>query len=385
MKQPPSLDLALAAAAVAVTAVEGWALLPIYGPTWFVLAYVATCLGLSVTVALRRVFRRSMFCVSYALLAVMGVVVWAAPVNLGVSPLIVCAPLSLAVVARWDPPAWGAAALLLGLLGVLIAPTHRMPAPSHGLDAVMVLVMAGTYVWCTGRRRVALDYDRRLAEQREVMMVEAAAAQDRARAEERSRIARELHDVVAHSLTVVNVQAATALALGDPAGGRAALATIRDVSRQALAETRAVVHMLRTTETMDVSGELRTIVEVVDQVRAAGVQVECDLPDAAVLDGWQQQWPVATRLAVVRLVQESLTNVLRHGGKQASLTLGVDGSRVTLQVSNPLRADEPPHPPGFGLVGMRERVDLLGGSFAAGAVGERFLVTATIPVSQEVR
>ncbi|WP_394275000.1 sensor histidine kinase [Luteococcus sp.] len=260
-----------------------------------------------------------------------------------------------------------------------------MPAPSYGLDAVMVLVMAGTYVWCTGRRRVALDYDRRLAEQREVMMVEAAAAQDRARAEERSRIARELHDVVAHSLTVVNVQAATALALGDPAGGRAALATIRDVSRQALAETRAVVHMLRTTETMDVSGELRTIVEVVDQVRAAGVQVECDLPDAAVLDGWQQQWPVATRLAVVRLVQESLTNVLRHGGKQASLTLGVDGSRVTLQVSNPLRADEPPHPPGFGLVGMRERVDLLGGSFAAGAVGERFLVTATIPVSQEVR
>lgn len=385
MKQPPSLDLALAAAAVAVTAVEGWALLPIYGPTWFVLAYVATCLGLSVTVALRRVFRRSMFCVSYALLAVMGVVVWAAPVNLGVSPLIVCAPLSLAVVARWDPPAWGAAALLLGLLGVLIAPTHRMPAPSHGLDAVMVLVMAGTYVWCTGRRRVALDYDRRLAEQREVMMVEAAAAQDRARAEERSRIARELHDVVAHSLTVVNVQAATALALGDPAGGRAALATIRDVSRQALAETRAVVHMLRTTETMDVSGELRTIGEVIDQVRAAGVQVESNLPDAAMLERWQLQWPVATRLAVVRLVQESMTNVLRHGGKQARITLGADTSHLTLRVTNGLRPDAAPHPPGFGLAGMRERVDLLGGSFTAGPAGKVFEVKATIPLDEGVR
>ena len=110
-----------------------------------------------------------------------------------------------------------------------------MPAPSYGVDAVMVLVMAGTYVWCTGRRRVALDYDRRLVEQHDVMVLEAAAAQDRARAEERSRIARELHDVVAHSLTVVNVQAATALAVGDPAGERTALETIRGVSRQALA------------------------------------------------------------------------------------------------------------------------------------------------------
>lgn len=379
------MDLALAAAAVAVAAIEGWALVPIYGPTWFVLAYVATCLGLSVTVALRRVFRRSMFCVSYALLAVMGVVVWAAPVNLGVSPLIVCAPLSLAVVARWEPPAWGASALLLGLLGVLIAPTHRMPAPSHGLAAVMVLVMAGTYVWCTGRRRVALDYDRRLAEQREVMVVEAAAAQDRARAEERSRIARELHDVVAHSLTVVNVQAATALALDDPARGRAALATIRNVSRQALAETRAVVHMLRTTETMDVSGDLRTIGEVIDQVRAAGVQVECDLPDAAMLDRWQLQWPVATRLAVVRLVQESMTNVLRHGGKQARIALDADTSHITLRVTNNLRPDATPHPPGFGLAGMRERADLLGGSFTAGPAGKVFEVEATIPLEKEVR
>ncbi len=379
------LDLVLAAAGLVVTVMEGWGLVPSYGPSWFVLAYVAACLCLSVALVFRRVFRRSMFCTSYVLLAVMGVVVWVAPVNLGVSPLIVCAPLSLAVVARWEPAAWGAVALLLGLLGVFIAPTHRMPAPSYGLDAVMVLVMAGTYVWCTGRRRVALDYDRRLVEQHDVMVLEAAAAQDRARAEERSRIARELHDVVAHSLTVVNVQAATALAVGDPAGERTALETIRGVSRQALAETRSVVHMLRTTETMDVSGELRTIPVVADQVRAAGVQVACDLPDVAELGRWQEQWPVAVRLAVVRIVQESLTNVLRHGGKQASLTLGVDGSRVTLQVSNPLRADEPPHPPGFGLVGMRERVDLLGGSFAAGAVGERFLVTATIPVSQEVR
>ena len=275
--------------------------------------------------------------------------------------------------------------MLLGLLGVLIAPTHRMPAPSHGLDAVMVLVMAGTYVWCTGRRRVALDYDRRLAEQREVMMVEAAAAQDRARAEERSRIARELHDVVAHSLTVVNVQAATALALGDPAGGRAALAMIRDVSRQALAETRAVVHMLRTTETMDVSGELRTIGEVIDQVRAAGVQVESNLPDAAMLERWQLQWPVATRLAVVRLVQESMTNVLRHGGKQARITLGADTSHLTLRVTNGLRPDAAPHPPGFGLAGMRERVDLLGGSFTAGPAGKVFEVKATIPLDEGVR
>ncbi|GAA1373002.1 hypothetical protein GCM10009638_06190 [Luteococcus sanguinis] len=99
----------------------------------------------------------------------MGIVVWSAPVNLGVSPLIVCAPLSPAVVARRESTAWGATALLMGLLGVLIAPTHRMPAPSYGLDALMVLVMAGTYVWCTGRRRVSLDYDRRLAEQRDVV------------------------------------------------------------------------------------------------------------------------------------------------------------------------------------------------------------------------
>ncbi|GAA1373024.1 hypothetical protein GCM10009638_06240 [Luteococcus sanguinis] len=174
---------------------------------------------------------------------------------------------------------------------------------------------------------------------------------------------------MAHSLNVVNVQAATALAVGDPAGDRSALETIRVVSRQALAETRSVVHMLRTTETMDVSGDLRAIPEVVGQIQAAGLQLECHVPDSAELDRWQQQWPVATRLAVVRIVQESLTNVLRHGGQRAVLALEADGRCVVVRVNNCLRSDEQPHTPGFGLVGMRERVDLP----TSGAVGLRLL------------
>jgi signal transduction histidine kinase len=214
-----------------------------------------------------------------------------------------------------------------------------------------------------------------------------AAEAELAVAVERTRIARELHDIVAHHLSVVIVQAAGARASGKPAGG--SLEKIEHSGRQALTELRRLVGVLR--EQHDEPelapqpgmGELPALA---DTIRAAGVPVHL-VVDAAIGDGGPTPLPAAVEVSAYRIVQEALTNVLKHAGPaRAEVLIGRADDIMTIQVTDDgggLPAE--PASGGHGLVGMRERVALFGGGFQAGPrPGGGFAVRATLPLAGSV-
>jgi signal transduction histidine kinase len=202
---------------------------------------------------------------------------------------------------------------------------------------------------------------------------------------ERQRIARELHDVVAHGLSVMVVQADGALyaAAEHPDAPREALAVIASTGRESLTEMRRLLGVLR--DEHDGSGlapqpEVSSIPELVDGFRRAGLPVDL------AIEGLSRPLPPAVGLAAYRVVQEALTNVLKHAGRppvRVRLVFGLQAVRV--EVEND--AGEPPPvrdhaQPGLGLVGMRERVDLVGGTVAARPTATGgFLVSAQIPLA----
>ncbi|MFI0018876.1 sensor histidine kinase [Streptomyces griseus] len=209
---------------------------------------------------------------------------------------------------------------------------------------------------------------------------ERAAAERRRADEERLRMARELHDVLAHSISVINVQAGVGLALldSDPEQARTALTTIKGASKEALDEVRQVLANLRTpgdAPTAPAPG-LDRLPELVDQAAAAGlaVNVESEGDPAAV--------PPGAGLAAFRIVQEALTNVVRHSGSRTALVHIVHGSgRVRLRIDDagPATGDDAGGS-GNGLVGMRERAAALGGTIEAGPRPDGgFRVRAELP------
>ncbi|MDI2127326.1 sensor histidine kinase [Yinghuangia seranimata] len=199
----------------------------------------------------------------------------------------------------------------------------------------------------------------------EARVAQAMRDAERRVAEERLRIARELHDVVAHSMAGIAVQsAATLRLLGDPDDEvREALTAIRTASRQALGELRSTVGMLRDTGLKDTDG-LERLDTLLEAVRKAGVPVELDR------SGDEVPLPPETGHAAYRIVQESLTNVLRHAGHGATARVRVvygDGDLLLEVVDDgPGLADG--HGAGHGLSGMRERAESVGGSVVAGTL-----------------
>jgi signal transduction histidine kinase len=206
----------------------------------------------------------------------------------------------------------------------------------------------------------------------------------RAVEEERARIARELHDVVAHQMTVMTIQAEGARRIAEDTDPRIkeALDTIKATGHSALSEMRRVVGLLR--ETDDDSADLAPLPRLtdlsrlVDQVQAAGVPVQLSVQGEArpLADG--------VELSAYRIVQESLTNTARHGGPGATASVAVNYGDDTLDVTviddGRGAAATPSNGGGHGLVGMRERVAVLGGSFDAGAKpGGGYRVHASIP------
>ncbi|MFD0900455.1 sensor histidine kinase [Actinomadura sediminis] len=197
-----------------------------------------------------------------------------------------------------------------------------------------------------------------------------AEAERRAAGDERLRIARELHDVTGHHISLINVQAGTALHRfhRDPAQAEAALAAIKETSREALRELRATLGVLRQADedapTAPVPG-LDRIGELVEPARAAGLDVRVRA------GGEDRPVPTEVGLAAYRIVQESLTNVVRHAGA-AHVTVRVErGAReVLVEVADdgrgPGAAGEDAAVPGSGILGMRERARALGGDLTAG-------------------
>ena len=205
----------------------------------------------------------------------------------------------------------------------------------------------------------------------------------RAVADERARIARELHDVVAHQVTVMTVQAEGARRVADGSDPRVveALETIRDAGHSALAEMRRTVGLLRAPEEeaeTEPIPRLSDINHLVSQIRAAGVPVDLEI------SGNVRPLAEGTELSAYRIVQESLTNSVRHGGPDvaASVTIRYDDDRLDVRVLDDGRgaAADPGDGDGHGIVGMRERIAVLGGEFSAKPNdGGGYQVHAVIP------
>ena len=203
------------------------------------------------------------------------------------------------------------------------------------------------------------------------------------------RIARELHDVLAHSLSQINVQASVGLHLMDkqPEKASEALASIKDTSKTALDEVRSVLGVLRAEGGQDPSAPL---VPEPDLSRLAGLAASVTSQGVEVsLDNRIVDAPKAVQLAIYRIVQESLTNVVRHANAQtATVELDVVAGSYSVTIDDDGRgmpADESANPSegGRGLLGMRERAELLGGTLeTSDSPRGGVRVNASIPVKE---
>jgi signal transduction histidine kinase len=203
--------------------------------------------------------------------------------------------------------------------------------------------------------------------------------------EERMRMARDLHDVVAHNISVINVQANTALHLMDrqPERARTALATINDVSKQALVELRSVLGVLRDVDAQaprTPAPGLARLGDLVENASATGLSVRVEE------DGEPVPLPADVDLAAYRIIQEALTNSARHsGGTNATVRLGYGDGALDIEVADDgrPRAGRAPHANGSGngIAGMAERAAALGGTLEAGPrPGSGFRVRARLPL-----
>ncbi|MFE3602740.1 sensor histidine kinase [Streptomyces sp. NPDC059096] len=308
------------------------------------------------------------------------------------APVFMCAVLALyTVAARTDrPTTWRAG---FATMSVLTAVAMGLgPGPWYSQENLGILAwtgMAGAAGDAVRSRRAFVDAIRERAERAERTREEEAR---RRVAEERLRIARDLHDVVAHHIALVNVQAGVASHVMDrrPDQAKEALGHVREASRSALNELRATVGLLRQSGDPAAPTEpapgLAQIDRLLDTFRHAGLPVEF-AANGAVAPG--RELPAAVDLAAYRIIQEALTNVRKHagGGAKAEVSVVRVGPTVEITVlDNGTGADggppaPDPHSGGHGLVGMRERVTALGGTLTAGPrYGGGFRVQAILPV-----
>jgi signal transduction histidine kinase len=219
-----------------------------------------------------------------------------------------------------------------------------------------------------------------LIERNETLVRDQAEREEQAAADERRRIARELHDIVAHRVTTMVIQAESGAATAEDAeqAGRAFRA-IAGSGREALDELRRLLGLLRDggePSTRPVPGVAR-IGELIDEVRQTGVTVEARIGPGT------EPLPAGLDLAVYRVVQEALTNALRHGGGRVSLEITSAADEVLVDVRNPLRpvAAIEGHGAGRGLAGMRERIRVYGGTLTTHPVDGEWVLQARLPVA----
>jgi signal transduction histidine kinase len=320
--------------------------------------------------------------------------------------------LALGLVTRGDLPVmfWGALVpILVALYSAARHAAVRVVGVTAGLTALVLVAgglsipMLGTlsevlFDWGTCALALAVGWGLRRSEQRaveEALRANRAATEAELRSgaavsDERSRIARELHDVLGHSVSVMVVQAGAAAEVveEDPEFVRAALAAIRTVGTEAMTEVRRAVTLLREPDEDPGTARqpgLEGIADLAAATRAGGLDVSVEiLGDPAGL-------APGLELAAYRIVQESLTNVRKHSAATRAwvrVVVGPDGLEVEVRDNGSARprvralsrGGEHAGPSGHGIIGMRERAHLYGGSLDAGPAAEGFTVRAVLPV-----
>lgn len=306
-------------------------------------------------------------------------------------PAMILFILLVGVVTFCHGPKVGAFPLVIGAAGSVAAPLLRpdmvATAASAGSATADMIVAASLATAAlliaalvASRRRVSAE----LTREKEHSALEESR---RALVEERTRIARELHDVIAHSMSVIQVQASTAR-YRLPQIGEAAAAEFDDIAataRTSLTEMRRMLGVLRTEDrTAELAPQqgIDDVPALVDSIRRAGVDVGLLTEGAAAASAGA----TSVQIAAFRIVQEALSNAVRHApGSRIDVRLRADASaiRITVRNSAPTLAEETQRP-GFGLRGMRERAELLGGSLTAGPEADGgWVVEAVLPLNQE--
>lgn len=371
------VDLIIAAAITSITVIGALTVANDEGDTvrypsgwWFVLLVLP-----GIGVAFRRLFP----------LCVLGVVVfstmaiWAS----GLPDSALAATVAIYSAVLYGPPRSGTWAGFGGALGLTLftllgSLTDNVPYFYVALVALCCMTALALGSHSASRLQYINEVERSAAE---AEVLREAAANARV-AEERNRIARELHDVVAHGLSVIVVQSAAAQRVfdNDPEGARAAISEVETTARASLDDMRHVLGALRASddETLRPTPSIDSLGELVEQFEAAELDVELVVdPDVDTANG-------ALETTAYRIVQESLTNVLKHAGPRTSASVTLSQSEQELAIvvcDNGRGAAADAADPGFGLLGMQERIDLFGGTLRAGArPGGGFEVRALLPL-----
>jgi signal transduction histidine kinase len=372
---PRMLDIALAAAVLVASVVEAATLKSIDGPRGGVVATVAA-------MSLLLLWRRAHPVATAVGLAAIAV---AAAIWVGDISELVATFLPLLIIAYGG----GRYADTRGAIAVLVVLLIAVPVvgllganPTAG-DAYFPMII--TAICWVGGRSVHV----RLRHAAELHEAAALAAEQRERearqavADERRRIAREMHDVVAHSISIMVVQAGGArrILAADPERAERAAARIRHAGSDALAEMDLLLGVLGTAPATAGRPTLEALAELVERTREAG------LPVTLHVAGARRPLPAGAELAIYRVVQEALTNAIKHaGGATTRVDLTWGGEALELRVAD--RGDGGASPElvgaGHGLIGMRERLRVHGGELEAGPrPGGGFQVVARLPLEPE--
>ncbi len=320
-------------------------------------------------------FRRRWPILVFALATVCALVTMAAH---GLTPVLliasfICAATTATLTSRRTAWTAGLAAALVLYFGAVLTGRGWTSPESLGIVAWLGMAIAvgdalrsrRAYVSAIEERALRAEQTREEEARRRVV-------------EERLRIARELHDVVAHHIALINVQAGVAAHVlrSDPDQAEDALAHVRKAARTVLDETSTLLGVLRRPGEPDDTEPTRGLARLgglLDALGGAGMRVEHRQ------DGESRELPSAVDLAAFRIVQESLTNAQKHGTDgRARLTLGYAPGGLRIAVTNP-SADAPIGGSGHGLLGMRERAAAVGGTVSAERSGGRFVVEAFLP------
>src|SRR5829696_4863457 len=271
--------------------------------------------------------------------------------------------------------------LLTLLAGTILV--QRMPGLNASPDLAEMTSLSAVVLLAAGVLAGRRETQRRLAEQERISDAERTR---RALLEERARIARELHDVVAHHMSVIAIQAeAASYRMPNPPEELArSFATIRATATEGLRELRRVVGVLRADGAADDPGpqpSLERLDDLVAAVEGAGLQATVEV------SGTPRPLPAGVELSAYRIIQEALSNAVRHArGSPVRVELGYRPAELALRVVNgPARSQPAPSPgPGHGVVGMRERAAMLGGELTAEPRPDGgYAVTAVLPTTDD--
>jgi len=367
------IGVALTAAAVQSVSVIGTAFA---GPTWLKVIWP---LLIGAPLALRRRAPLLAWTIIWAGIALQALITGNSPEGLELMFVLGVGSYSVAAYSAWRRALAGLAVSAAGATVYSLANHDIMSGNTGNLWSAAFFATAILAAWLIG----VFVRGRREAAAQAAATAAAEQKAERAVADERARLARELHDVVSHNLSVVVLQAA-----GAQAAGRSDVATLEKIERsgrQALVEMRRLLGVLRQPgdqpEPPGLSPQpgIADLAALAEGVRAAGLPVELSVTgDPALL-------PTVVDISAYRIVQEALTNVLKHAGKaSAQATVRCGAGEVVIKVTDDGTGPPVAGPPdgGHGLAGMRERVALFGGELAAGPQpGGGFAVRARLPIS----